>query len=72
MQRGAGGIFSGILEAPLTLTTKYGAGVLFSPRISAAYEAPLYPELTIGARVGVVTTLFGIVPAIRALSTVPP
>jgi hypothetical protein len=52
-QRAAGGIFSGLLEAPLTLTTKYGAGILFSPRISAAYEAPLYPELTIGARVGV-------------------
>ena len=52
-QRAAGGIFSGIVEAPLTLTTKYGAGILFSPRISAAYEAPLYPELTIGARAGV-------------------
>jgi hypothetical protein len=50
--RGAGGIFSAIVEAPLTVTTKFGAGLLFSPRFSIAYEAPLYPELTIGARLG--------------------
>jgi len=52
-RRGAGGIFSGIAEAPLVVTMKYGAGLLFSPRISFAYEAPLYPELTLGARLGV-------------------
>lgn len=51
--RGAGGIFSILGEAPLTVTTKYGAGLLFSPRASVAYEAPLYPELTLGARIGV-------------------
>jgi hypothetical protein len=51
-RRGAGGIFSAIAEAPLTVTTKYGAGLLFIPRVSIAYEAPLYPELTLGARLG--------------------
>lgn len=51
--RAAGGIFSGIAEAPITITTKYDAGLLFSPRFSIAYEGPLYPELTIGARLGV-------------------
>jgi hypothetical protein len=51
-RRGAGGIFSGIAEAPLTVTTRFGAGLLFSPRFSVAYEAPLYPELTVGARLG--------------------
>ncbi len=52
-RRGAGGVFSAIGEAPLTITTKYGAGLLFSPRLSFAYEGPLYPELTLGARLGV-------------------
>lgn len=52
-RRGAGGVFSVLLEAPLTVTTEDSAGLLFSPRASAAYEAPIYPELTIGARLGV-------------------
>ncbi|HEY6098824.1 MAG TPA: hypothetical protein VIW03_05310 [Anaeromyxobacter sp.] len=51
--RAGGGIFSAIAEAPLTVTLKYGAGLLFSPRLSAAFEAPLYPELTLGARLGI-------------------
>ncbi len=49
----SGGIFSMIGELPLTITTKYGSGLLFSPRFSLAYEAPLYPELTLGARLGI-------------------
>jgi hypothetical protein len=51
-KRGAGGIFSGLAEAPMTVTLKYSSGFLFSPRVSFAYEAPLYPQVTIGARVG--------------------
>ncbi len=47
-----GGIFSAIAEAPLIVTMKYGAGLLFIPRLSVAYEAPLYPDLTVGARLG--------------------
>jgi hypothetical protein len=49
----AEGIFSGIVEAPLTITFKYGKGFLFVPRVSVAYETPLYPEFTVGARLGV-------------------
>jgi hypothetical protein len=49
----AGGVFSMMGELPLTITTKYGSGLLFSPRFSLAYEAPLYPELTLGARLGI-------------------
>jgi hypothetical protein len=49
---GAGGVFSALAEAPLTVTTRHGAGLLFSPRFSLAYEGPLYPELTVGARLG--------------------
>jgi hypothetical protein len=51
--RGAGGIFSAIAEAPLTITMKYGSGLLFSPRLSLAYEGLLYPDVTLGARLGV-------------------
>jgi hypothetical protein len=49
----AEGVFSGIVEAPLTITFKYGKGFLFVPRVSVAYEAPLYPDFTVGARLGV-------------------
>jgi hypothetical protein len=48
-----GGLFSTVVEAPLTVTTKYENGVLFTPRASLAFEAPLYPSVTIGARAGV-------------------
>ena len=51
-KRASGGLFSMLAEAPLTITTKYGSGLLFSPRFSLAYEAPLYPEVTLGARLG--------------------
>lgn len=50
---GAGGIFSVLVDAPMTLATKYENGFLFSPRLSLAFEAPVYPELTVGARAGV-------------------
>jgi hypothetical protein len=49
----SGGLFSMLGEAPMTITTKYGSGFLFSPRFSVIYEAPLYPELTLGARLGI-------------------
>jgi hypothetical protein len=51
-RHGAGGLFSITGEAPMTVTMKYRAGFLFSPRLSVAFEAPLYPQVTVGARVG--------------------
>lgn len=51
--RGAGGVFSFLFEGPITVTTKYGAGLLFTPRTAVAFEAPLYPELTVGLRAGI-------------------
>jgi hypothetical protein len=50
---GSGGVFSALVEAPLAVTFKHDAGMLFSPRLSLAYEGLLYPELTFGARLGV-------------------
>jgi hypothetical protein len=50
---GAGGVFSALVEGPLTITTKYKNGLLFTPRVSFAFEAPLYPQVTVGARAGV-------------------
>jgi hypothetical protein len=50
---GGGGILSILGEAPMTITGKYETGFLFSPRASVAFEAPLYPAVTVGARVGV-------------------
>jgi hypothetical protein len=47
-----GGILSIIGEAPVTVTLRSGSGLLFSPRLSLAYEAPLYDEYTLGARIG--------------------
>ena len=49
----AGGIFSVTGEAPIVVTVKHGSGLLFSPRISAAYEVPLYGDYTVGARAGI-------------------
>jgi hypothetical protein len=51
--RSPSGILSVLVEAPLTLTLKRDAGLLFRPRLSLAYEAPVYPDVTVGARVGV-------------------
>lgn len=49
----AGGIFSIAGEGPVTVTLKHGSGLLFSPRLTAAYEVPLYDDYTVGARAGV-------------------
>jgi hypothetical protein len=46
--RGGGGIFSVAGDLPLTVTTYDDGGVLFAPRLSLAYETPLYPELNVG------------------------
>lgn len=51
-QRAAGGLFSVSADGPLTITTKYRTGLLFSPRFGLAYETVLYPQLTVGARIG--------------------
>jgi hypothetical protein len=51
-QHAAGGIFSLLAEGPMTVTMKYRAGFLFSPRVSAAFEMPLYLPVTVGARLG--------------------
>jgi hypothetical protein len=48
--RGASGIFAFGAEFPITVTVKHDAGLLFIPRLTASYEAPLYDELTIGVR----------------------
>ncbi len=50
---GAGGIFSGIVDAPITITTRQSAGLIFSPRLSFAYETLLYQDVAVGARIGV-------------------
>ncbi len=50
--RTAGGIFSITGEAPVTVTMKHGSGVLFTPRLTAGYEVPLYDDYTVGARAG--------------------
>jgi hypothetical protein len=50
--RSSGGVFSGLVEGPLTVTFKYGKGLLFSPRVSVAYEALLFADFTVGARLG--------------------
>jgi hypothetical protein len=51
-QRAAGGLFAASVEGPLTITGKYSAGILFSPRVAVSYETPLYPQMTVGARFG--------------------
>jgi hypothetical protein len=52
-RRAAGGVFSAAGEAPLVITVRRGAGVLFSPRLTVSYEAPLLEEITVGAKAGV-------------------
>jgi hypothetical protein len=49
-KRGPQGVVSLAAELPLTVTTKYQAGLLFVPRVAASYEAQLYEELTVGVR----------------------
>ena len=48
--RGAGGVVSLSGELPLVVTVKHDAGVLFTPRVAASYETPLYDEVTVGVR----------------------
>jgi hypothetical protein len=50
--RAAGGLFAASADGPLTITTKYRTGLLFSPRVGLSYEMPLYPGLNVGARIG--------------------
>jgi hypothetical protein len=51
--RGAGGIFSIAGDLPMTVTFRDDGGFLFQPRLTAAYEAPLYDQITVGIRGGV-------------------
>jgi hypothetical protein len=51
--RAAGGVVSATGEAPFTITVRRGGGLLFSPRASVAYEAPLIEEFTVGVKTGV-------------------
>jgi hypothetical protein len=51
-RRAMGGVLSAIADGPLAVTFKYGGGLLFSPRVSLAYETALYPDVTVGARAG--------------------
>lgn len=48
----SGGILSLLAEAPLTVTVRRTGGVLFQPRLSAAFETPLYGDYTVGVRGG--------------------
>jgi hypothetical protein len=51
--RGGGGIFSVAGEVPITVTVSDDGGLLFAPRLSLAYETPLYPELNLGVIGGI-------------------
>jgi hypothetical protein len=51
--RSGSGLLSVLVEAPLTITLKYDGGLLFRPRLSVAYEAPVYTDLYVGARAGI-------------------
>jgi hypothetical protein len=50
--RGAGGIFSISGDLPMTITLRGDGGFLFAPRVTGAYEASLYDQLTLGLRAG--------------------
>lgn len=50
--RAGGGLLAASAEGTMTVTWKYKAGFLFSPKVAVSYEAPLYPQVTLGARVG--------------------
>ncbi len=51
--RAIGGIVSLSGETPITATWKHDGGFLFTPRAAAAYETPLYDELTVGVRAAI-------------------
>lgn len=50
--RAGEGLVSVSAEAPLTFTSWRGGGFLVAPKVAAAYETPLYGDLTIGVRAG--------------------
>ena len=50
--RAGDGLVSVSGELPLTFTTWRDGGFLIGPKVSAAYEAPLYDALTLGLRGG--------------------
>jgi hypothetical protein len=52
--RAGEGLVAVAADAPITVTTWRGGGLLFTPRLSVAYEAPLYGAWTLGVR-GAVT-----------------
>lgn len=47
----AGGLVTAAFELPITATIRH-AGAVVAPRVSAAYEAPLYGDVSLGVRVG--------------------
>jgi hypothetical protein len=47
------GLLSVSGELPMVVTFHYGGGFLFSPKLAGAYELPLVPAVTVGARVAV-------------------
>jgi len=49
---GEAGVFSAVVEGPITITWKYGAGLLFSPRLTLSFETPVYQDVTVGFRAG--------------------
>jgi hypothetical protein len=51
--RGGGGVFSAWGDLPITVTLYGDGGILFAPRLSLAYEVPLYPDLNLGVIGGV-------------------
>lgn len=51
--RAAGGIISAIGELPFTFTLHGDDGLLFEPRVSLAYETPVYPDLNVGVIGGI-------------------
>lgn len=52
-RRLGGGVASAMGELPLLLTVRGDSGLLFTPRVSFAFEAPFYGDFTLGARAGV-------------------
>lgn len=51
--RAGEGLVSAAAELPLTFTFRRDGGFLFAPKVSVAYETPLYGPLTIGVRAAV-------------------
>jgi hypothetical protein len=47
-----GGVLSILVDAPMIVTGKYDTGFLFTPRAAFAFETPLDPSFSVGARAG--------------------